>query len=115
MDVLKVKEAAEKALEHIRSGEGPYFLEIITYRFRGHSMGDPERYREADEVKRWQENDPIGILYNYLVENKKATQKELDKIVEEVEQEVAEAVEYAESSPNPAPEDLLKDIYVEVV
>ncbi|MFN2145714.1 MAG: pyruvate dehydrogenase (acetyl-transferring) E1 component subunit alpha [Anaerolineales bacterium] len=114
MDVLKVKEAAEKALEHIRSGEGPYFLEIITYRFRGHSMGDPERYREADEVKRWQENDPIGILYNYLVENKKATQKELDKIVEEVEQEVAEAVEYAESSPNPAPEDLFKDIYVEV-
>jgi pyruvate dehydrogenase E1 component alpha subunit len=114
MDVLKVKEAAEKALEHIRSGKGPYFLEIITYRFRGHSMGDPERYREADEVKQWQENDPIGIYHAYLVKNKKATKTELAKIVEEVELEVAEAVEFAENSPDPAPEELFKDIYVEV-
>jgi pyruvate dehydrogenase E1 component alpha subunit len=114
MDLLKVKAAAEKALEHIRSGKGPYFLEIITYRFRGHSMGDPERYREADEVKQWQENDPIGIYYDFLIENKKATKADLDKIVEEVEVEVAEAVEFAENSPDPAPEELFKDIYVEV-
>jgi pyruvate dehydrogenase E1 component alpha subunit len=115
MDMLKVKEAAEKALAHIRAGNGPYFLEIITYRFRGHSMGDPERYREADEVKQWQENDPIGIYHDYLVKNKKATKAELAKIVEEVEQEVAKAVEFAENSPDPAPEELFKDIYVEVV
>jgi pyruvate dehydrogenase E1 component alpha subunit len=114
MDMLKVKEAAEKAMEHIRSGKGPYFLEIITYRFRGHSMGDPERYREADEVKQWQENDPIGIYHDFLVKNKKATKAELAKIVDEVEQEVAEAVEFAENSPNPAPEELFTDIYVEV-
>jgi pyruvate dehydrogenase E1 component alpha subunit len=114
MDMLKVKEAAEKALAHIRSGKGPYFLEIITYRFRGHSMGDPERYREADEVKQWQENDPIGIYHDFLVKNKKATKAELAKIVDEVEQEVAEAVEFAENSPNPAPEELFTDIYVEV-
>jgi pyruvate dehydrogenase E1 component alpha subunit len=114
MDVLKVKEAAGKALEHIRSGKGPYFLEIMTYRYRGHSMGDPERYREADEVKRWQENDPIGIYHNFLIEKKKATPAELEKIVEEVEEEVAAAVEFAESSPNPAPEELFTDIYAEV-
>jgi pyruvate dehydrogenase E1 component alpha subunit len=114
MDVLKVKEAAEKAMEHIRSGKGPYFLEIMTYRYRGHSMGDPERYREADEVKRWQENDPIGIFHDFLIENKKASQAELEKIIEEVEEEIIAAVEFAENSPNPAPEELFTDIYVEV-
>jgi pyruvate dehydrogenase E1 component alpha subunit len=114
MDVLKVKKASEKAMEHIRSGKGPYFLEIMTYRYRGHSMGDPERYREADEVKHWQENDPIGIYHNFLIENEKATLAELEKIEEEVEEEVAAAVEFAENSPDPAPEELFTDIYVEV-
>jgi pyruvate dehydrogenase E1 component alpha subunit len=86
----------------------------MTYRFRGHSMGDPERYREADEVKQWQENDPIGIYHDFLVKNKKATKAELTKIVDEVEQEIVDAVAFAENSPNPAPEELFKDIYVEV-
>jgi len=115
MDILEVKKAAEKAFKYIREGNGPYFLEIMTYRFRGHSMGDPERYRESDEVKRWQENDPIGIFHKWLLENKKATEKELDTIVEQVEQEVEEAVEFAENSPEPAPEELFTDIYVEEV
>jgi len=115
MDVLEVKKAAEKALKTIREGNGPYFLEIMTYRFRGHSMGDPERYRESDEVKRWQENDPIGIYHKWLMENKKATEEELDQIVSQVEQEIEEAVEFAENSPEPAPEELFTDIYVEEV
>jgi len=115
MDVLEVKKAAEKALKHIRDGNGPYFLEIMTYRFRGHSMGDPERYRETDEVKRWQENDPIGIYHKWLVDNKKATEAELDQIVSQVEQEVEEAVEFAENSPEPAPEELYTDVYAEEV
>ncbi len=115
MDVLEVKKAAEKALAHIREGNGPYFLEIMTYRFRGHSMGDPERYRESDEVERWQEEDPIGVLHRYLVENDIATNEELDEIVLEVEAEVDEAVEFAENSPEPAPEELYTDIYVEEV
>ncbi len=115
MDVLEVKKAAEKALAHIREGNGPYFLEVMTYRFRGHSMGDPERYRDSDEVKRWQEEDPIGILHRYLIENKKATEKELDQITTEVEQEVEEAVEFAENSPEPAPEELFTNIYAEEV
>jgi pyruvate dehydrogenase E1 component alpha subunit len=115
MDILEVKKAAEKALKHIREGNGPYFLEILTYRYRGHSMGDPERYRDPDEIKQWQENDPIGIYHKWLVENDKASDEELNQIVEEVEQEIEEAVEYAENSPEPAPEELFTDIYVEEV
>ena len=115
MDILEVKKAAEKALKFIREGNGPYFLEIMTYRFRGHSMGDPERYRESDEVKRWQENDPIGIYHQWLLKNEKATEEALDLVVKQVEQEVEEAVEFAENSPEPAPEELFSDIYVEEV
>ncbi|MDH5606045.1 MAG: pyruvate dehydrogenase (acetyl-transferring) E1 component subunit alpha [Anaerolineae bacterium] len=113
MDVLEVKQAAEKALAKIRAGEGPYFLEIMTYRFQGHSMGDPERYRESEEIKKWQENDPIGVYHKYLIENKKATGKELDEIEAQVEKDVAAAVEFAENSPEPAPEALFEDIFVE--
>ncbi|MBT3240519.1 MAG: pyruvate dehydrogenase (acetyl-transferring) E1 component subunit alpha [Chloroflexi bacterium] len=113
MDVLAVHEATEKALKHIRAGKGPYFLEIMTYRYRGHSMGDPERYRDADEIKQWQESDPIGVFHAYLIENKKATKKALDEIEAQVEAEVEEAVEFAENSPDPAPEELFRDIYVE--
>lgn len=113
MDVIEVYEATQKALEYIRSGKGPYFLEIMTYRYRGHSMGDPERYRESDEIKRWQELDPIRAFNAYLVENKKATKKALDEIEAQVEIEVEEAVEFAENSPEPAPEELFRDVYVE--
>ncbi|MBN2044265.1 MAG: pyruvate dehydrogenase (acetyl-transferring) E1 component subunit alpha [Anaerolineales bacterium] len=115
MDVLEVKKAAEKALAYIREGNGPYFLEIMTYRFRGHSMGDPERYRESEEVDCWQKEDPIGVLHRWIVENKKATEEELKQIIADVEQEVEEAVEFAENSPEPAPEELFADIYAEEV
>ncbi len=113
MDVIEVMKATEKALKYIREGNGPYFLEILTYRYRGHSMGDPERYREAEEVKRWQENDPIGIYHRWLVENGKADDETLDKMVKEVEQEVEEAVEFAENSPEPEADQLFADIYAE--
>lgn len=113
MDVIKVREAALSAMEGIRTGSGPFFMEIVTYRYRGHSMGDPERYREADEVKRWQENDPIGIYHNYLTSEGISTEEELDEIDKKVEVEVQEAVQFAENSPEPAPEELYTDIYVE--
>lgn len=113
MNVMKVREAGTKALEQVRSGQGPYFLEIITYRFRGHSMGDPERYRQSDEVKKWQENDPIGIYRQYLIDQKISNAEELDQIDKKVELEVKAAAEFAESSPEPAPEDLFKHIYFE--
>ncbi len=113
MDVMEVYEAAGKALDKVRKGGGPFFLEVMTYRFQGHSMGDPERYRKADEVKKWKEEDPIGIFHKYLVENKKATVKELDEIEARVEDEVQAAVAFAESSPEPTPEMLYNNVYVE--
>ena len=113
MDVLAVRKASEEALELIRSGKGPYFLEVITYRFRGHSMGDPERYRKQEEVKKWQENDPIGIYRNYLISNGIATDGELDAVDARVEVETKAAVQFAEASPDPTPEALWENIYVE--
>jgi pyruvate dehydrogenase E1 component alpha subunit len=113
MDLMKVRETTLEILEKIRSGEGPYFLEILTYRFRGHSMGDPERYRKPDEIKKYQENDPIGIYRRHLLENEIAKEGELDDLDTRAEAEIQEAVEFAESSPDPEPEALFEHIYVE--
>jgi pyruvate dehydrogenase E1 component alpha subunit len=113
MDLMAVRQAAEEALDFVRSGKGPYFLEIFTYRYRGHSMGDPERYRKQEEVKKWQEEDPIGIYRCYLVEHDITSEEELDDLEKKVEREVQEAIEFAESSPEPAPETLFENIYVE--
>lgn len=113
MDVLKVQEKAQEVFDYVRGGNGPYFLEIMTYRFRGHSMGDPERYRKQDEVKRWQENDPIGIYRNHLIQENIASEAELDALDEAIQKETDEAVLFAEQSPEPAPEELFTHIYVE--
>lgn len=113
MDVLSVYEAAKEAIAYVRRESKPYLLEAVTYRFRGHSMGDPERYRKAEEVKQWQANDPIGIFNKYLLDKKVATRKQLDEIEARVEEEVAKAVEFAETSPEPALEELFKDVYAE--
>lgn len=112
MSLMEVREAALKYFEQVRK-EGPFFLEIMTYRYRGHSMGDPERYRKSEEVKKWQEEDPIGIYNKYLTENNIASKNELDDIHTRVEAEVTDAVEFAESSPEPGPEALFEHIYVE--
>jgi pyruvate dehydrogenase E1 component alpha subunit len=114
MDVLKVREAAQKAIETVRANKTPYFLEIETYRFRGHSMGDPERYRTSDEVKCWQnEEDPIGLYHKYLVDQNISSAEELDELGKSAEQEIQTAVQFAESSPEPLAEDLFTQIYVE--
>jgi pyruvate dehydrogenase E1 component alpha subunit len=113
MDVMQVYDAAQKAIDTVRSGAGPFLLELTTYRFRGHSMGDPERYRKQDEIKKWQESDPIGIYRHYLRESKIASKKSLDEIDGAVMDEVEQAVQFAEASPEPTLEDLYKDVYVE--
>lgn len=113
MDVMEVMSTTARLLEQIRGGSGPIFLEINTYRFRGHSMGDPERYRKPEEIHKWQESDPIGIYRRYLVKNEIASEAELDEQDDLAEAEVTEAVQFAETSPEPAPEELYKDIYVE--
>jgi pyruvate dehydrogenase E1 component alpha subunit len=113
MDVVKVHEAAQKAIEKVRTSKSPYFLEVETYRFRGHSMGDPERYRTSEEVKCWQnDEDPIGMYHKYLVDNKIASVEDLDRLGKDAEQEVQTAVQFAESSPEPQAEDLFKYLYV---
>lgn len=113
MDVMAVYEIADRLIKEIREGSGPQLLEAHTYRFRGHSMGDPERYRKAEEVHKFQENDPIGIYREYLTSKKIATVKELNELDDEAMEEVLRAVEFAESSPEPAPEALWQHIYVE--
>jgi len=113
MDLMAVREISLKMLDEIRSGGGPRFLEAMTYRFRGHSMGDPERYRKAEEIVYWEENDPIGVYQNYLLKNKLVTKAEITEKIQVAEAEVQDAVEFAESSPEPAAEDLFKHVYVE--
>jgi pyruvate dehydrogenase E1 component alpha subunit len=113
MDLFEVYEEATAALAHIRAGNGPYLLEIMTYRFRGHSMGDPERYRKQEEVKMWEESDPIGIYRAHLIKEHKIKGAALDEIDIKVDAEVIAAVEFAENSPEPTLEDLYKDIYVD--
>jgi pyruvate dehydrogenase E1 component alpha subunit len=113
MNVMEVRAAAEKYIELVRSGNGPYFLEAMTYRFRGHSMGDPERYRKPEEIKKWQEEDPIGIYHRYLTENNVAALDELETVEKQAETDVQDAIAFAESSPEPGPETLFDNIYVE--
>jgi pyruvate dehydrogenase E1 component alpha subunit len=113
MDVMKVHDAAKEAIEYVRTNSQPYLLEVITYRYRGHSMGDPERYRKPEEVKKWQENDPIGIFRKQLLEKKTVSAKALDEVDAQAEDEVNKAVEFAESAPEPALESLFDHLYVE--
>lgn len=112
MDLMAVREKAGEMIETIRGGAGPMFLEVMTYRYRGHSMGDPERYRKAEEIHKWQETDPIGIYRKYLIAHQVATEEELDVQEKEAEQIIEDAVQFAESSPEPAPEALYENIYV---
>lgn len=113
MNIMTVRKEVSRILDTIRTEGGPYLLEIMTYRYRGHSMGDPERYREKDEVKKWQDEDPIGVFRKYLIEEALANEVELDELDEDAERVVEEAVEFAEVSPNPPDETLFEDIYVE--
>lgn len=113
MEILEVHEATTLALQEIRDGGGPQFLEMLTYRYEGHSMGDPLRYRTKDEVEKWREDDPIGILERHMLSEEMADKDTLEEIDQEVEETIEEAVQFAEESPLPDPEDLYKDIYVE--
>jgi pyruvate dehydrogenase E1 component alpha subunit len=113
MNVMEVYDATKAALARVRDGDGPQFLEMITYRFEGHSMGDPLRYRTKEEVEKWREDGPIGILERHLLAEDLADRETLDAIDKEVEETIEEAVEFAENSPLPDPEDLYTDVYVE--
>ncbi len=108
-----VHEAIEEAGDRARRGDGPTLLDIRTYRYKGHSMSDPQKYRTKDEVAEWMEQDPIEHCLKVIKENKWLTDKKIEEINEWVKNEVKESVEFAENSPYPEPEELYKDVYVE--
>ena len=111
MDVAEVYEAAKEAVSFVRSGKGPYFLELMTYRFRGHSMADPIEYRQRQEDEPWLTLDPISALRDDLLAGEEFSQIDVDRITEDVETEVNEAVQFAEESPFPSEDELHTDIY----
>jgi pyruvate dehydrogenase E1 component alpha subunit len=114
MDILAVYEATKAAVERARRGEGPTLLEIKTYRFRGHSMADPAYYRTREEEHLWRSTrDPIGIFEQKLLDSGQITQAEIDANNARAEQVVEDAVEFAETSPDPALEELYTDILVD--
>ena len=114
MDVLAVKAAAKKAADHARSGKGPYILEMKTYRYRGHSMSDPAKYRTRDEVDEVRKTrDPIDHLQELLAKKGWADEASLKAIDAEVKKIVADAAEFARTSPEPEPSELYTDVYLE--
>lgn len=113
-DIEVVYEAAKKAVDHVRSGKGPYFLELMTYRYRGHSMSDSNAYRSKDEEKEWADRDPLCILRKRLVEAGEITEedyKAMDKeIIAHIEDDI---IKFAEESPEPKVEELEKYVFAE--
>ena len=113
MNVLEVREATAQAAEQVRSGAGPYFMEALTYRFQGHSMADPEAYRNREDTTAWRPRDPVSTHRAYLLDSGHATAEALDEVDQSVQAEVEGAVQFAEESPEPLPETLEEHIYAD--
>ena len=114
MDVVAVKEAGERAVAHCREGKGPYLLEMKTYRYRGHSMSDPAKYRTREEVQKMREqNDCIETARRQLIEEHGVTEAELKAIDDEVKGIVTDSAEFAQASPEPSEEELWTDVLIE--
>ena len=111
MDVLAVEAAARQAIDHVRSGQGPYILEMMTYRYRGHSMSDPAKYRTKDEVEEQKGKDPIDQVKALLVKEG-VKEEELKKIDKDIRERIKEAAEFAQESPEPDPDELWTDVLV---
>ena len=112
MDVLAVKEAGLKAAKHCRAGKGPYILEMKTYRYRGHSMSDPARYRTRQEVNKVKdEQDPIDLIKQMLLKKKYSTEEKLKELDQEIKQLITQAADFAQQSPEPDENELWTDIY----
>lgn len=113
MDVLAVQAAAQRAFGYVRSGKGPYILEVITYRYRGHSMSDPATYRSKEEVEEAKERDPIDHVRGRLLVHPKISEGDLQKIDSWVKEEIKKAVDFAIQSPEPDSSELYTDILIE--
>ncbi len=113
MSCEEVHKAIDRAVRRAREGGGPTFLEVRTYRFRGHSMSDPAKYRSKEEVEEYKEKDPINQVLKTIMDNGFATAEQIEQINEKVKMEVDEAVQFAEESPWPDDSELYKDIYAD--
>ncbi|MFN3382470.1 MAG: pyruvate dehydrogenase (acetyl-transferring) E1 component subunit alpha [Runella zeae] len=113
MDVEAVHEAVSRAAERARNGEGPTFLEFKTYRYRGHSMSDPQKYRTKEEVEEYKRRDPIETIKEKILANGIATEEEIAAIDAKVKQQVEESVKFAEESPWPDASEIYTDIYLQ--
>ena len=113
MDVEAVHEAVSRAAARARAGEGPTFLEFRTYRYRGHSMSDPQKYRSKDEVEQYKQRDPIEHVKSRIMEQNIATEEELAAIDQKIKGQIDEAVKFAEDSPYPPAEEAYKDVYMQ--
>lgn len=114
MDVLAVKAAGRTAVEHCRSGKGPYILEVKTYRYRGHSMSDPAKYRTREEVQKVRsERDPIDHVRDLITGGKHATEGEVKAIDADIKKIISEAADFAKSSPEPDTSELWTDVYAD--
>ena len=111
MDVLAVKETTEEAIKKIRQGQGPCFIEATTFRFQGHSVADPAKYRSEKEVEEWKQKDPLITFPKYLTSEGVATQSEMNSIINDIDQILDEAVRFAHESPEPDLKELNNDIY----
>jgi pyruvate dehydrogenase E1 component alpha subunit len=111
MDVMTVRAAADKAVAAVRNGKGPYILEMMTYRYRGHSMSDPAKYRSKEEVaKMRQEHDPIDHLRRLLLDDGHADEAALKNIDREIKDVISAATDFAQTSPEPDPSELYTDV-----
>lgn len=113
MDPVAVAESVKEAVDRARKGDGPTFLEMKTYRYKGHSMSDAQKYRTKDEVAEYQKIDPITKVLDMIKKNKWATDKEIQAIQDQVKATVKEAVDFAESSPFPSNDSLYQNVYAE--
>lgn len=113
MNVEDVHEAVSEAAERARSGNGPSLLEFRTYRYKGHSMSDPQKYRTREEVEEYKMKDPIEQVKKTIIENNILSEAEIEAITEKVKQQVADAVKFAEESPWPEGMDAFKDVYMQ--
>ncbi len=113
MDVMAVRAAAQDAIARARAGEGPTLIEALTYRFRGHSLADPDELRSKTEKETWQARDPIKRFATYLIDQNLASQEDLTQIEQRIQGVVDEAVEFAEASPEPDPSELYRFVFAE--
>ncbi|MBF7095553.1 thiamine pyrophosphate-dependent dehydrogenase E1 component subunit alpha [Alkalibacter mobilis] len=110
-DPIEVYETVQKAAEGVRSGKGPVLIESKTYRWLGHSKSDAQAYRTKEEVNEWKEKDPIARLRKFMIDNKMATEEEMDQVEKQAKENMEKAVEFAKESPEPPVESVTEDVY----